>query len=361
MLSAMSDERVSTAISHLAPRFIANGVDSNDFARVTAGIQTWDAWCYQWCQAAAAHENLGHEALSAGHKMSAGTHLARASVYYHFAKFLFVDDLDQMASAHLRAVRCLTEALPFLDPPGERIEIAFEGSVIAGVLRRPPGPGPHPIVILIPGLDSTKEEFRPTEDLFLQRGLATISVDGPGQGEAEYDLPIRGDWEVPGDAILTAVEALPGIDPDRIGIWGVSLGGYYAPRIAASGDPRVKATIALCGPYRFGDGWDQLPELTRTAFRVRSRSADTEQARRRANELSLEGLAGKIRAPMLVVAGKKDRLIPYTDAERLVAEAGEAAELLLLEEGNHGCANLPYLHRYYSADWMARQLTGAAS
>ena len=358
MLSAMPDERVNTAISHWAPRFIANGVDSSDFATVTASIDTWDTWCQRWCDAAAIHENLGREAMAERRTASAGTHLARASVYYHFAKFLFVDDLDQMRSAHARAVNCLTDALPYLDPPGERVEIPFEGSVIAGVLRRPPGPGPHPIVILIPGLDSAKEEFRPTEDLFLARGLATLSVDGPGQGEAEYDLAIRGDWEVPGDALLTAASSLPGIDPDRIGIWGVSLGGYYAPRVASSGDGRIKATIALCGPFTFGGNWDQLPSLTREAFRVRSNSATEEEARAKSGELTMEGRAGKITAPLLIVAGGRDRLIPPAQAERLAAEAGDVAELLMLAEGNHGCANLLYLHRPYSADWMARHLGG---
>ena len=77
---------------------------------------------------------------------------------------------------------------------------------------------------------------------------------------------------MPGAAILDAVAALPGIDPDRIGLWGVSLGGYYAPRLA-SGDARVRACVALSGPCSFGEGWDQLPELTREAFTVRSKSA----------------------------------------------------------------------------------------
>ena len=89
-------------------------------------------------------------------------------------------------------------------------------------------PGPHPVVILVPGLDSAKEELGATEQLFLDRGLATFAVDGPGQGEAEYDLPIRSDWEVPGSAVIDALEQLPEVDPTRIGAWGVSLGGYYA-------------------------------------------------------------------------------------------------------------------------------------
>ena len=83
-------------------------------------------------------------------------------------------------------------------------------SRMVGVLRLPAGPGPHPAMIMIPGLDSAKEELRSTEELFLERGIATFSVDGPGQGEAEYDLAIRGDWEVPGAAIIDCLSAQEG-------------------------------------------------------------------------------------------------------------------------------------------------------
>jgi 2,6-dihydroxypseudooxynicotine hydrolase len=352
----MADIRVTQAIEHWAPRFIANGVDPDDFTRVTNAIDRWDEWCSAWCTAAAEHEELGRRALDGRRYRSAGAHLSQASVYYHFAKFVFVHDMAQLSAAHERAVRCLTDALPHLDPPGERLEIPFEGSILAGVLRRPRGGADrYPAVVLIGGLDSTKEEFRSTEQLFLDRGLATFSVDGPGQGEAEYDLAIRPDWEVPGAAILDALTGCPGIDGERVGIWGVSLGGYYAPRLA-SGDARVRACIALAGPYDFGETWDQLPELTSEAFRVRSKSRTREEAKRRAGELSLDGHAGRITAPLLVVMGKRDRLIGWRHAERLAAEAAGKTELLLLEEGNHGCANLTYRHRPYSADWMCAQL-----
>jgi 2,6-dihydroxypseudooxynicotine hydrolase len=301
------------------------------------------------------HEALGSAALARGAARSAGAHRAQAAVYYHFAKFMFVQDIGQMRDAHLAAVGCLDRALPHLDPPGERVRIPFGGSALAGILRLPAGPGPAPLVVLIPGLDSAKEEFRPTEELFLRRGLATLSVDGPGQGEAEYELPIRGDWEVPGAAILDAAARLPGIDPGRIGIWGVSLGGYYAARVA-SGDPRVRATIALCGPYDLGAIWDQLPGLSREAFRVRSKMPSEQDSRAHACTLSMAGRAAGLSAPLLIVAGQRDRIFPWQDARRLAEEAGDLAELLLLAEGNHGCANVPYQHRYYSADWMASQL-----
>ncbi len=353
------DDRVAAAISHWAPRFTANGVTAPDFERITAGVGEWARWCAAWSAAAAGHEKLGRDALASGHELSAGAHLSRASVYYHFAKFLFVDDMDQLRAAHRAAVRCLTDALPFLVPPGRRIEIPFEGARLAGVLRTPPGSGPHPVVLLIPGLDSAKEEFGSTEQLFLDRGLATFSVDGPGQGEAEYDLPIRGDWEVPGAAILDRLCAEPALDASRIGVWGVSLGGYYAPRVA-SGDERVRACVALAGPYDFGATWDRLPGLTRAAFRVRSASASDAAARAVASTLSLAGRAGAIRCPLLAVMGRRDRLIPWQQAQRLVAEAAGPAQLLLLQEGNHGCANLAPFHRYHTADWVAAQLHASA-
>jgi pimeloyl-ACP methyl ester carboxylesterase len=325
-----------------------------DFERITGGLERWADWCRAWSRAASEHEMLGREAMAAGHKRSAGAHLARAAVYFHFAKFVFVQDLEQMKEAHGNAVRCLNDALPHLDPPGERHEIAFEGAALIGVLRRSRGNGSSPVVVLVPGLDSAKEELRPTEELFLERGLATFTVEGPGQGEAEYDLAIRGDWEVPGAALLDHIAAQPGIDPERIGVWGVSLGGYYAPRMA-SGLPEVRACIALAGPYNFGALWDQLPKLTRDTFAVRSKASSEEDARARALTLNLEGRTQDISCPLQVVTGRLDRLVPWQDAQRLVDEVA-GAQLLLLDDGNHGCANVAYKHRYRSADWMAEQL-----
>lgn len=354
------DDRVATAIAHWAPRFTTNGVTMGDFERITTGLQRWDDWCSGWSAVAAEHEQLGREALAAGRTISAGEHLARAAVYFHFAKFLFVEDPAQLRAAHARAVTCLTDALPYLNPPGIRQEIPFDGAKLTGILRRPAGPPPHPVVIIIPGLDSAKEEFRTTEQLFLERGIATFAVDGPGQGEAEYDLAIRGDWEVPGAAIIDHVSTQDGLDPDRVGVMGVSLGGYYAPRVA-SGDERVKICIALAGPYSFADSWENAPGLSREVFRVRSKSPDIRTARERAAELSMAGRAGLIRCPLLAVMGKLDRLVPWQHAQRLVDEAGGPAELLLLEQGNHGCMNLAPFHRQATADWAAVHLGASVS
>ena len=351
----MADSLLDTAIANWGPRFIANGVDAGDFSRITADLASWDEWCAAWSRGAQAHLDLGEAALDEDRFLSAGESFARAATYFHFAKFLFVHDRDQAREAQRRAVETLTRALPLLDPPGRREVIDFDGSSLVGILRTPAGRGPHPTVILIAGLDSTKEEFREVERAFLDRRMATFALDGPGQGEVEWSLAITPDWERVGAAVLAHLATLPDVDARRVGVWGVSLGGYYAARLAASDLPIV-ATIALAGPYDFGASWSGLNALTRLAFQVRAHCDTPHEAERRAQELTLEGRAASISTPLLVIMGARDRLFPVSDARRLVAEAAGATQLLLLDEGNHACANVIYRHRPYSADWMAQHL-----
>ena len=148
------------------------------------------------------------------------------------------------------------------------------------------------------GLDSCKEETAAYEAPFLDRGIATLVFDGPGQGEAEYDFPIRGNYETAVTAVVDFVATRSDLDTARVGLWGVSLGGYYAPRAAAF-EKRLKACIALSGPFDFGDVWDKLPELTRETFRVRSHCADEAGAKRNAVTLSLKGVAVRHHLPAL--------------------------------------------------------------
>ncbi len=351
----MTDARVKSAIQHWAPRLVANGVVLTDFEEVTTSLASWNDWCRAWSERAAIHEQMGRDALARGKQLSAGEHLQRAGVYYHFAKFLFVHDVAQMTAAHRKAVECRKAALPHIDPPGERVAIPFEGKTIYGILRKPAGVAKPPVMAMACGLDSCKEETAAYEAPFLARGVATLVFDGPGQGEAEVDFPIRGNYESAVKAVFDFIETRRDIDLLRIGLWGVSLGGYYAPRAAAF-EPRVKACIALSGPYDFGAAWDGLPELTREAFRVRSHCATQAEARRNAETLTLEGVASRIACPMFIVTGKLDRVVPWRDAERLAREVKGPCDLLVIEDGGHVANNRGYRWRLQSADWMAEQL-----
>jgi 2,6-dihydroxypseudooxynicotine hydrolase len=351
----MPDARVQSAIAHWAPRFVSNGVPLTDFEEVTAGVERWEDWCRAWCARAAVHEELGRNSLADGFRRSAGEHLTRAAVCYHFSKFVFVIDYEQMKAAHRKAVECRNLALPLLDPPGERVAIPYEGKQLYGNLRKPRGVAKPPVLVMCMGLDSTKEEMDVNESVFLARGMATLTFDGPGQGEGEYDFAIRGDYEVAIKAVLDYVGSRGDLDAARAGLWGVSLGGYYAPRAAAF-DKRIKACIALSGPFEWVEYFDKLPELTRNTFQVRSRSRNLAEARSRAATLTLKNVAKNITCPLYIVAGKQDGIVPWEEGERLAAAASGPVVRCFLEDGNHVANNRVYRYRSQSADWMARQL-----
>jgi 2,6-dihydroxypseudooxynicotine hydrolase len=134
----------------------------------------------------------------------------------------------------------------------------------------------------------------------------------------------------------------------------VSLGGYYAPR-AASFEPRIKAACAIGGPYEFAEHWSDLPPITRETFVHHTGSKDESGAELIANQISLEGVLHQLTQPFLVVFGKLDRLIPWQQAVR-VAEEAPNAELVMYEQGNHVCNNMPYRYRPLVGDWMREQL-----
>ncbi len=249
-------------------------------------------------------------------------------------------DAERSRAAADKAVVAMAKTHEYLAPGAERIEVPLDGGRVVGNLRRPRGGEQRPaLVLLVPGLDSTKEEFFKLEDVFLDRGMATLSVDGPGQGESGYELPIRPDYDVAVTAVLDAIAGRTDVDLDRVGLLGVSLGGYYAPRVLAF-EPRVKAGVGLSGPYRFSDIWDDVPPQTRETFVAKSFAQDEEEGRAKAAELDLSGVAERIQQPYLAITGKLDRLIPWVQTERGAKEAPNGT-FLLHEDGNLGCARQP--------------------
>jgi pimeloyl-ACP methyl ester carboxylesterase len=350
----MPDARVQAAIDNWAPRMVSQGIDYNDFVRTTARIERWEEWLDAWCETAELHLGLAREAEQEGRRLTAGEAFVRAALCFHFAKYVWVLDGERNRQATERAREALYDAHRLLDPSAERVEAQLDGAAIVANLRRPREVDRPPLVILIPGLDSTKEEFFNLEQVFIDRGLATLSLDGPGQGETGFELPIRHDYEVAVAAILDALQGRDDVDLGRVGAAGVSLGGYYAPRAAAF-EPRLRAIAGVAGPLNFGELWDDVPMLTREAFVYYSRSADDEAGRQAALQLDLDGVAARIEQPALLVTGKLDRLIPW-ESTKQIADQAPNGTLVVYEEGNHVCNNVAYRYRPLLADWLGEQL-----
>jgi 2,6-dihydroxypseudooxynicotine hydrolase len=347
--------RVHVAAHHWRPRFVANGVDVNDFDDTVARTTEWRDWAPNWRAVGGMHEALGDEAEKQGHRLSAAHAYQRAAWCYHLGKFLWFEDPVLHAELRDRSVAVYRKALPQLDPPAARLEIPFEGHIIPGLLRKPRDGAKPPLILLVPGLDSSKEELFTIEEEFLNRGLATLSIDGPGQSENSVHFAIRPNWETVVTPLLDHLARLDlGVDQGRIGLMGISMGAIYGPRAAAQ-EKRIRALVGLAGPYNLGECWDALNPLTKGGYIFYTKSAGETEARGRAFDLNLEGVLSHVTQPMLVIHGAKDRLFPPAQAERIARETA-GATLVIYPDGNHVCNNIAYKYRPLMADWLREKL-----
>jgi pimeloyl-ACP methyl ester carboxylesterase len=354
-VSAQEANRVQLAAHHWRPRFVANGLDVNDFDETVARTTDWADWAPNWLAVGQVHEALGDQAAARGRWISAAQAFQQASWCYHLGKFLWFEEPKLHADLRDRSVAVYRRALPHLDPVAQRLEIPFEGHMIPGHLRIAKTPFRPPLVLIVPGLDSSKEELFAIEDEFLRRGLATLTIDGPGQSENSVHFAIRPNWET---VITPLIDHLAGLDLDldldRIGLMGISMGAIYGPRAAAY-EERLRAVVGLAGPYNLGDCWAALNPLTKGGYIFYTKSADEAEARLAAGKLNLEGVLHRVKQPLLVIHGAKDRLFPPAQAERIAREAPHAT-LVMYPDGNHVCNNISYKYRPLMADWLADQL-----
>lgn len=352
-----ADPQVDLIFQHFTPRYVETGVNMSDLLRLRARIQHWADWCRMWSEMAACHEALAMEALEKHRDVTAGQAFLRASICYHYAKHLFCIDPAQYAVAHANMLRCYTKASTLVSPNMERVAFPYQGSHLVGWLRKPAGATRPAVAVILPGLDACKEELHEWSDAFLERGLATLTLDGPGQGETAALLPITTEWGKVLGAVIDVLERRDDVDGHNVAVIGQSFGALYAP-LSAAFEPRIRACVSNCGPFNMGAVLPQMPAVSQEMFRVRSHSPDAASALALAHRLSLgNGVAERISCPLLVVFGAGDKIIPASEGARLAKAASGKVDYVVYEEGNHVCFNIPYKFRPLTADWTAEQLS----
>ncbi len=340
-------------LEYWIPRLVADGVDANDVRAVRARISGWEGWPEAWAGVARRYRELAERRLAEGGRLSAGEALVRSSLCWHVGQLAGTDSPETRAAMQARKARRFREAAPLLDPPAERLEFG-PGGRFAGYLRRPAAPGPHRCVVLVPGLDSTKEDFVTVSDMCTRRGLATFAFDGPGQGEARAHSVLARGYESCIAEAFGLVAARGDVDAERIGLLGRSLGGHYVLRAAAA-DRRVAACVVFGGAYDLSD-WDGMPRTILDGFRHATGSRTVDEARGRIGAASLDDCIGRVSCPVLVVHGRRDAIFRPAQAERIADALGGNATLLMDEDGVHCCHNHAFEYRTAMADWLARTL-----
>ena len=347
--------RTREVVGHWYPRFLVAGVPYADLEATLARVDEGTPWLAAFLDTAATHAEQAEGLLGEGRRTSAGEAWVRAAVLAHFGQFMAFDDLDAKAAAGRRKVELYARAAPLLDPPAVPVDVPYGDDVLHAYLRRPSGSAGRtvPLVVLVPGSDSTKEEFDSLERVMLARGLATLSVDGPGQGEGRSVGPLRPGWGPALRAVLDAVAQLP--DIGRVGLLGMAFGGHLVLDGAAD-VPEVDAFVCVNGFHDLGAFWDDLPPVYRDNMRFALGVDDLAGAEQVARGFSLADRPSPGR-PVLVLHGAKDRIFPDREAHAVAEHVGPTAELVVYPEGNHVCNNIPYRYRPLAADWLVEHLT----
>ncbi|NUR85723.1 MAG: alpha/beta fold hydrolase [Nonomuraea sp.] len=224
--------------------------------RITPG--DFDGWHDAWLATADRVAREAGSALAAGHRVSARDGFLRASNYYRAAEFFLHGDAadPRIRHAYDASVSSFRQAAALFSPSVEPVEIPYEGTVLPGYLYRADDTGTaRPTVVMHNGFDGTVEEMH----FFgaaaaVERGYTVLTFDGPGQPGTRHHqgLGFRPDWENVVGPVLDHALTFPEVDPGRIALLGVSMGGLLAPRAAAF-DRRVAALVALDGVYDLGD------------------------------------------------------------------------------------------------------------
>ncbi|MFE3170005.1 alpha/beta hydrolase family protein [Amycolatopsis sp. NPDC059090] len=333
-------------------RLLMDGVPYADLA----GARDRDpevSWLTYWLARAAEYERLGDEALAGGHGRSAGDYFYFGSLAAQYAQFLWFG--SDRAAAQDRKVELYRKAAPLLDPPADPVDLIVDGAPVRLYVRLPAGEGPHPAVVMLGGLESTKEESRLMEDLVLARGMATATFDGPGQGETFRHRALSGDFERFTSAVVDHLRTRGQIDPERIGVLGRSLGGNYALKSAAC-DPRLAACVCW-GGFADMDEWDAETPMTKESWRYVSKVRTLDEAREHVRQaLETRDVLGRLRCPTYVLHGRQDEIpIEFVDTvRRHVVDA--PLTIVVEDEGDHCCHNLGLRPRLRMADWLADQL-----
>lgn len=308
-------------------------------------------------------EELAAEAEKAGHQNEAAEHYYIAATYYTNAQWaIYEDDNSKRIAWGERKRSCYDKFIQFAGRPIERVELPLEGKSLPALLHLPPRMKPGekvPCVLYIPGMDGVKEDNPFYGDPFLERGIALCAIDGPGQGEARA----RGikctasNYEQAGRASYEYLAKRPEIDPERVAIFGSSMGSYWGTRVAAA-EPRYQACAlsGVCvepGQYTI---FNTASPTFKLNYMYMSGYDDEAAFDGFAKTLTLDEVAGKISCPYLMVAGEDDELCPIVFVYQLM-ERIPAPKVLIVYEGERHSIRNPRA-RTLIVNWLTDRLEG---
>lgn len=345
--------------------FLQMGYQYVDIEKAAASASSTGMLIKGFRQVGEAREAAGREAEAKGNLLTARNEYHRAAKCYARGQWAVFDDGEQKRALHGKCIECYAKVLEYNPTPIEKVEIAYADGKLFGYLHLPRGAGPHPCVLFCPGLDMIKEDFPNVElNILIERGMAVLSLDGPGHGESRLNGGQR--WQIPamcqdnyGGAATAAIDHLESrseIDADRIGVFGISQGSYWGPVMCAA-DRRLKACAGLMGAF-YEQGFDLGQPSFKENLMYMTGAESEEEVDEIIPYITVDGLEDKLHCALLMLHGEFDELTPESDARMFIDRAVNAKpkELTIYENEFHPCGGVAPEAFGKVADWMAHQL-----
>ncbi len=340
-----------------------------DAAGTAAFRESWQRMADQLCA-------LAEEDEQRGRLISAGDKYGRAAIYLMTVERLLAHGAPGRLALYQRFLDVFQRGVRLAGENCERVEIPYEGKALSALHVRAEGvQGPAPLLVQVNGLDSFKEmKYRVGLPAWLaRRGVSSLVVDQPGTGEALrlHGMAARFDSEHWASRIVDWLEQRGDVDAGRIGLEGVSLGGYYCPRAVAF-EPRFACGVVWGANHDWRDvqkkrlereGSFPVPhywEHVRWVWGAR----DQDDFMRIAEQVHLDGVLDRIRVPFLVTHGEKDSQIPLKWAQRTYEQLVNSPkrELKVFTDREGGAQHSSFDNAAnagaYIADWVAETLGG---
>ena len=338
------------------------------------------AFMRQWAAMGDKLIELAAEDEARGRAFSASDKLERAALYLFNAERMQGHGHPGRAETYARALATFERSTRAGAINRQRVEVPLgdgypAGATMPALYTRAPGPGPHPVVVYCNGLDSCKELlfWSRLPAALARRGISTLCVDQPGSGEALrlQGLPVAPDSERWASRAVDWLELQQDVDPQRIGMTGISLGGHFAPRAVAY-EPRFASGACWGANHnwrevqdkrRLREGENPVPHYWAHVMWAFG-ATDIDDFFARADAMNLNGHMDRVRVPFLVTHGANDRQISVQYAHdcyaQLVNSPRRELKIFTAREGgveHVGADNMTY-GRDYIADWFADTLGG---
>jgi pimeloyl-ACP methyl ester carboxylesterase len=332
----------------------------------------------QWVKMADKLVELAAEDEARGRNFSAGRKLQRASLYYITAERMQGQGSPARKTTFEKGQDSFKRAMKLGRENCERVEIPFQAKFIPGLVTRAAGSDgdrPGPWVLYVNGLDSCKEllYWSGLPQALARRGVSTLCIDQPGTGEALRALGLYATHKTEqwGTPVYEWLAKRADVDAKRVGMVGISLGGYFVPRAIAF-EPRFAAGAVWGANHDWAEvqqkrlrreGENPVPHYWAHVHWVFG-AKDMDDFLEKAKGMCLDGVVEKIRVPFLVTHGERDRQIGVEYAhrtyEQLVNAPKRELKIFTDREGgveHVGVDNMSY-GRDYIADFFAETLGG---